>query len=57
MRRTWLWCPITKRVEIVMRIKVYVVSGMNINYKENGRKKNISCKSKASRSYILMWRT
>ena len=31
--------PITKRMEIVMRIQVYLISRMNFDYEENGEKK------------------
>ena len=46
-----------KKNGIVMGIQVCLVSWMNINYRENGGKKSISCKSKASRSCIPKWRT
>ena len=41
MWRTWLQCPITKRVEIIMRIQVWLTSQMNFDYKENNGKKNL----------------
>ena len=31
--------PITKLMEIIMGIQVYLISRMNFDYKENGRKK------------------
>ena len=40
--------PITKRIEITTSIQVCPISRMNFDYKENGRKKNFSCKFKAS---------
>ena len=40
--------PITKKIEIIMSIEVYLNSLMNINYKENDGKKSFSTKSKAS---------
>ena len=49
--------PITKRMEVIMGIQVYPISGMNFNYKENGGKKSFSCKSKASISSFPMGRT
>ena len=45
--RAWL-LPITKRMEIIRSIPVCLISWMNFDYKENGRKKNFSSKSKAS---------
>ena len=33
--------PITKRVEIVTSIQVYLISRVNTNYKENGGKKKL----------------
>ena len=38
---------ITKRVEIIMSIQVYLIPQINLDYKENGGKKSFSCKSKA----------
>ena len=49
--------PITKRMEIIMGIQVYLFSRMNFDFKENGGKKSFSCKSKASMSCIRIWRT
>ena len=49
--------PITKKMEIIMSIQVCLISGMNINYKENGGKKRFSCKSKASISCIPVRKT
>ena len=46
-----------EKMEIIMSIEVCLISGMNINYKENGGKKSSSCKSKASISCIPMGRT
>ena len=46
-----------KKMEITVGIKVYLISRMNFDYKENGAKKSFSCKSKASRSCIPIWRT
>ena len=37
-------------------IEVCPISLVNINYKENSGKKNISCKSKALMSCMPMWR-
>ena len=31
--------PITKEIEIIMSIQVYLISWMNFDYKENGGKK------------------
>ena len=40
-----------------MGIQVCIILWMNFDYKENGRKKRFSCKSKASISWIPMSRT
>ena len=48
---------LTKRMEIITSIQVRINSWMNYDYKENGGKKSFSCESKASISYILIWRT
>ena len=40
-----------------MSIQVYLISWMNLNYKENSGKKSFSCKSKPSTSYILTRKT
>ena len=45
--------PITKRMEIIISIEVYLISLMNINYKENGGMKRFSYKSNAPISCIL----
>ena len=55
--RTWLQCPLTKRIEIIASIQVCLISQINFDYRENGGKKNFSCKSKASISCIPIWRT
>ena len=44
--------PIMKRMEIIMSINVSFISGMNINFMENGENKSFSCKSKVSISCI-----
>ena len=49
--------PITKRMEITIRIQVCLISQMNFDYEENEGKKSFSCKSKASISCIRMWGT
>ena len=49
--------PIAKRMEIVMSIQVCLLPRMNFDYKENGGKKSFPCKSRASISYIPLWRT
>ena len=49
--------PIRKRLEIIMSIKAYLISWMNFDYKENGGKKNFSCKSNASILCIPVRRT
>ena len=41
-------------MEIITSIQVYLISWININYKENGGKQSFSCKSKASRSRTLI---
>ena len=41
-------------MDIIMSIQVCLISQMNINYKENGGKKSVSCKSKASISCFPM---
>ena len=48
---------ITKRMGIIMGIQVCLILQVNINYKENRGKKRFFCKSKASISYIPMWKT
>ena len=57
MWRTRLSCPITKRMEIITRIQVCLISLTNFAYKENGGKKTFSCKSTESISCITMWGT
>ena len=47
---------IAKRIEIIMSIDVCFTSQMNFDYKKNGGKKRLSCKSKASISCIPMRR-
>ena len=49
--------PVTKRIEIIMSVQVSLISQVNINYLENGGKRNFSYKSKASISYIPTWKT
>ena len=39
--------PTTKWMEIIMIIQACLISWINIDYKENGRRKSFSCKSKA----------
>ena len=50
-----------KKMEITMSIHVYLISRMNFDYTKNGgkkwRKESSSCKSKASISFIPMWKT
>ena len=46
--------PITKRIEIIMSIQVSLIPRINFNNKENGGKKSLSCKSKASISCVPM---
>ena len=48
---------IIKRIKIVMSIYVSLILWINFHYEENGKKKDFSCKSKASISCIPMWRT
>ena len=43
---------VTKKIEIIMIIQVYLISWMNFHYWENGGKKSFSCKSKASKSNV-----
>ena len=38
--------PITKRMEIVMGIQVYLISWMNFDYEENGGKKALHANPK-----------
>ena len=38
--------PATNGIEIVRSIQVYLISRMNINYKENGGKESFSCNPK-----------
>ena len=49
--------PIAKRMEIITSIKVYLVSRMNFDYKENDGMKSFSCKSKTLISCIPTRRT
>ena len=49
--------PITKRMEFILGIQVYLISQMNFDYKENGENKSFSCESKASILSIPMRRT
>ena len=51
-----LWCPIIKRKEIIMWIRVYPNWKMNFNSK-NGRKRSFSYETKAWISVIPMRRT
>ena len=57
IRRTWLWCSITKRMKIFTRIHVHPIWWTNFDYMENGGKKCFSCQTKASISCMLMRRT
>ena len=45
-----------KKIKIIMRIQVCLISRMNFNYEENGVKKSFSWKSKTSISCITMRR-
>ena len=54
IKRTWLWCPITKKLKIITRIQVYLISWMNFDHKENGGKKSFSCKSK-DHYHVSQW--
>ena len=47
--------PITKSTEIVMKIQVWLISRLNFDYKENGKNKSFTYKSKASISCIPIW--
>ena len=47
--------PIAKRIEINTSTQVYLISRINFDYKENGKKKSFSCKSKAS-NHVSEWR-
>ena len=51
----WLWCPISKRIEIIMWIHVYPNWKANSNSK-NGRNRSYSFETKASISFIPMRR-
>ena len=46
-----------ERMKIITSIQVCLISQMNINLRKMVERKSISCKSKASRSCITMWRT
>ena len=46
--------PITKKMEIMTRIQVCLISQTNFNYKENSGKKSFFSKSKLSKSCIPM---
>ena len=48
---------ITNRMEIIMSIQVYLISPVNINYRENGGMKSFYCQSKASILGFPMCRT
>ena len=39
MWRTWLWCLIIIKIEVITRIQVYLIARMNFDYKKNGEKK------------------
>ena len=41
MRKMCLWCPVTKRMEIIMRIHVCLTWWMNFDSSENGERKSI----------------
>ena len=49
--------PITKGMEMIMRIRVWLIPWININCKENSGKKSFSYKSKALISCIPKRRT
>ena len=53
MKRTRLWCPIIKRKEIIMWIRVWSNSQTNFNSK-NGWKRSFSYETKTSMSFIPM---
>ena len=55
MRRMCLWCLMTKRMEIVMWIRVCPNRWTDINSK-NGRKRSFSYKTKASISFFIIRR-
>ena len=48
---------ITKRKRIITSFQIYLISQININYKENGRGKSFPGKSKPSISCTLLRRT
>ena len=52
----WLcfYSPFTKRMEIVMRIHVRQLYGINFDFRENDGKKSFSCETKVSISCIIM---
>ena len=51
MRRMCLWCPILKRMEIIMWIQVDPNWNTNLNSK-NGKKRSLYYETKASKSFI-----
>ena len=57
MMKMCLWWTITKKIKIIMSIHVFVIWWMNFDSMENGGKKSFSCKTKASKSWILMKKT
>ena len=54
-RRIWIWCPNTKREEIIMWIQVYPNWMTNLSSK-NGKKRSFSYEIKASKSFITIKR-
>ena len=46
MWRSCLWCPITKKMEIIMRIHVHLTQWMNTDFKEMEERKAFYVKSK-----------
>ena len=50
-----LWCPIVKRKDIIIWMRVYPNWKMNFTSK-NSRKRCFSFKTKASVSFTLMWK-
>ena len=57
IKRTSLWWPIPKLVEIIVSIHACLIQWMNFGSKENGRQKSFSCKTKAPPSCIPIKRT
>ena len=55
MKRMCLWCPMTKKKEIIMSIHVYPNWKTNFDSK-NGRKTSFSYETKLSKSFITIRR-